>query len=192
MYRFPAIILSITKIRDNNTRIVLLSREYGKITGWWNKKNITGIDIGDISEVLISRDGTKNTIKNVDIKIHGWNKWWNYERIIGFLETMHITNKMSLDSHEAHSLYDDIYECISLGSRQDMTPAHYTIFQMRILKSLGSMDRSILWDDIILKYIYDNISHTPLERILSSSNIKIDHINKIQQINLHSLYMLER
>lgn len=74
MYRFPAIILSITRIRDNNTRIVLLSREYGKITGWWNKKNITGIDIGDIAEVLISREGTKNTIKNVDIKIHAWNK----------------------------------------------------------------------------------------------------------------------
>ncbi len=192
MYRFPAIILSITKIRDNNTRIVLLSREYGKITGWWNKKNITGIDIGDIVEVLISREGTKNTIKNIDIKIHAWNKWWNYERIIGFLETMHIANKMSLDGHESQSLYDDMYECISLGSRQDMTHAQYTIFQMRILKSLGSMDRSILWDDTILMYIYDNISHTPLERILSASNIKRDHINKIQQINLHSLYMLER
>jgi hypothetical protein len=45
LYKFRAIILNINKIRDNNTRIVMLSAEYGKITGWWNKKNITGIDL---------------------------------------------------------------------------------------------------------------------------------------------------
>jgi hypothetical protein len=73
-----------------------------------------------------------------------------------------------------------------------MNAGHHTVFQMRILKSLGSMDRSILGDDPILGYIYDHIAHTPLERILSSSNMRIEHINQIQQANLHSLYMLER
>ena len=72
-----------------------------------------------------------------------------------------------------------------------MSLGHHTIFQMRILKSLGSMDRAILGDDPILRYIYDHISHTPLERILSSSNVRSEHIDKIQQANLHSLYMLE-
>ena len=47
----------------------MISKEYGKITGWWNKKNITGIDIGDIVEVLISRENTKNTIKSIDILV---------------------------------------------------------------------------------------------------------------------------
>ena len=73
-----------------------------------------------------------------------------------------------------------------------MSLGHHTVFQMRILKSLGSMDKSILGDDPILRYIYDNISHTSLERILSSSNVKTEHIEKIQQANLYSLYMLER
>jgi hypothetical protein len=45
VYKVQAVILSITRIRDNQTRIVMISREYGKITGWWNKKNITGIDL---------------------------------------------------------------------------------------------------------------------------------------------------
>ncbi len=45
VYRLQAIILTITRIRDNQTRIVMISREYGKITGWWHKKNITGIDL---------------------------------------------------------------------------------------------------------------------------------------------------
>ncbi len=63
---------------------------------------------------------------------------------------------------------------------------------MRILKALGSMDPEIFEDDIILRYIYEHISHTPLERVLSASNVKNDHITKIQKINLHSIYMLER
>ncbi len=54
------------------------------------------------------------------------------------------------------------------------------------------MDREILGEDPILRYIYDHISHTPLERILSSTNVREEHITQIQKINLHSLYMLER
>jgi hypothetical protein len=170
----------------------MISREYGKITGWWNKKNITGIDLWDIVEVLISRDGSKNTIKSVDILTPGWSKNWSYARIIAFLDTLNIVNKMSIEGNECRSLYGDTEKLITYGRSQDMNPWHHVVFQMRILKTLGSMDRGMLWDDPILIYIYDHISHTPLERILSFSNVRIEHIAKIQQINLHSLYMLER
>ena len=95
MYKTNAVILSISRIRDNQTRIVMISQEYGKITGWWNKKNISGIDLGDIIEVLVSRDGGKNQVKNIDIKTPGWSRNWNYVRIVAFLETLHIVNKMS-------------------------------------------------------------------------------------------------
>ena len=97
VYKIRAVILSITRIRDNQTRIVMISQEYGKITGWWNKKNISGIDLGDIIEVLISRDGSKNQIKNIDIKTPGWSRNWDYVRIVAFLETLRIVNKMSIE-----------------------------------------------------------------------------------------------
>ena len=95
MYKTNAVILSISRIRDNQTRIVMISQEYGKITGWWSKKNISGIDLGDIIEVLISRDGGKNLVKNIDIKTPGWSRTWNYVRIVAFLETLRIVNQMS-------------------------------------------------------------------------------------------------
>lgn len=170
----------------------MVSREYGKITGWWNKKNITGIDLGDIIEVLISRDGGKNQIKNVDIKTPGWGRTWSYVRILAFLETLRIIGKISIEWMECRWLYEDIAEFIKYGKTEDINNWHHTIFQMRLLKSLGSMDREMLSNDPILKYIYDNISHAPLSRILSSINIKTEHISQIHQINLHSLYMLER
>lgn len=79
---------------------------------------------------------------------------------------------------------------ITYGLKNSIQQSHFTIFQMRMLKSLGSMDPEILGNDPILQYIYNNITQTPLERILSA-NIKNIQINKIEQINLHSLYILQ-
>ncbi len=170
----------------------MITPEYGKITGWWNKKNITGIDLWDVVEVLLSRDTHKNTIKNMEVTVSWWNRNWDYLRIVSFLETLRIITKISVDGHECRSLYDDTYLFIAYGHRASMNVYHYSIFQMRILKALGSMDPAVLWDDSIMHSIYEHISHTPLERILSSSKIKWEHITKIQQINLHSIYMLDR
>mgnify|MGYP006051565439 CR=1 FL=1 len=191
MYRFRAIILNITRIRDNNTRIVMLTREYWKITWWWSKKNITGIDLWDVVEVLISRDENKNTIKNVDFVTSWWNKNWNYSQIFSFLKTLHIINQISIDNHECFQLFDDTYFLIRYGIKNVLNSDQYTIFQMRVLKSLWSMNPDILGNDPILQYIYKNITHSPLERVLSA-NIKNNHINIIEQANLNSLYTLKQ
>lgn len=191
MYRFRAIILNITRIRDNNTRIVMLTREYWKITWWWSKKNITGIDLWDVVEVLISRDENKNTIKNVDFVTSWWNKNWNYSQIFSFLKTLHIINQISIDNHECFQLFDDTYFLIRYGIKNILNSDQYTIFQMRVLKSLWSMNPDILGNDPILQYIYKNITHSPLERVLSA-NIKNNHINIIEQANLNSIYTLKQ
>lgn len=170
----------------------MISSEYGKITGWWNKKNITGIDLWDIIEVLVSRENNKNSIKNIEVITSWWNKDWDYIRILWFLETLHVISKISKDWDDCSLLYADTELFIEYWNRETIQPHHYSIFQMRILKALGSMDPELIWDDAILRYIYQHISHTPLERILWSSNIKSNHIIKIQQINFHSIYMLEK
>ena len=170
----------------------MISSEYWKITGWWNKKNITGIDLWDIVEGLISRESSRNTIKGVDLLTSWWNKNWDYSKILSFLEILHLVNKISKDWSDCGSLFADTSFFIEYWNREILKPYHYSIFQMRILKSLGTMDPEIIWDDAILRYIYQHISHTPLERILWSSNIKNNHITKIQQINFHSIYMLEK
>lgn len=191
MYRFRAIILNITRIRDNSTRIVMMTREYWKITGWWNKKNITGIDLWDVIEVIISREGTKNSIKNLDLVTSWWNRDWNYLQISYFLKTLKTISQISIEGQECTVLYDDTYFLIRYGLKNPMTQCHYSIFQMRILKSLGSMNPELFANDPVLNYIYNNISTTPLERILSA-NIKNIHIETIEQINLNSIYTLER
>jgi hypothetical protein len=169
----------------------MLTREYWKITWWWSKKNITGIDLWDVVEVLISRDKNKNTIKNVDFVTSWWNKNWNYSQIFSFLKTLHIINQISIDNHECFQLFDDTYFLIRYGIKNVLNSDQYTIFQMRVLKSLWSMNPDILGNDPILQYIYKNITHSPLERVLSA-NIKNNHINIIEQANLNSIYTLKQ
>ena len=53
------------------------------------------------------------------------------------------------------------------------------------------MNPDILGNDPILQYIYKNITHSPLERVLSA-NIKNNHINIIEQANLNSIYTLKQ
>jgi hypothetical protein len=108
------------------------------------------------------------------------------------METLHILNKVSIDGMDCKKLYEDITFFIKYGIDKEMSLFHYVAFQMRILKSLGSMDPNMFSGDPILEYIYNNISHTPLERIFGSKNIKIDQIEKLQKINLHSIYMLHQ
>ena len=170
----------------------MLSAEYGKITGWWNKKNITGIDLWDIVEVCIFRDNNKNTIKQLEPICSWWNKEWEYTQIHNFLETLNLANKITIDGSDSVHLYNDLVFLIEYGNKKQLSIEHFTIFQMRILKNLWSMNPEMFQDDPILTYIYEHISHSPLERILSASNIKFDQIEKIKKINLHSIYLLQQ
>lgn len=192
LYRFRAIILNINKIRDNNTRIVFISSEYGKITGWWNKKDITGIDIWDIVEILLTRENSKNIIKNIELKIPGWDKSWNYNRIYSFLETLHLIWKITIDETDAPKIYADLSYLITHGTNLELDMWKYSLFQMRILKNLWSMNPEMCMDDPILQYIYENISSASIEKIMTSSNIRESQIEKIKKINLHSIYLLNQ
>ena len=165
----------------------MISRDYGKISGWWSKKNISGIDIWDVVEVVLSRDGNKNTIKNIDIQIPSWSREWSYIRIIAFLESIKIISNITREWVECRSLYDDTLLYISYGRDGIMDIGQDTVFQMRILKSLGSMDREALGWDPVLGYIYDHITETPLRRIFGQMKIKKEHIDIIKQVNLCSL-----
>jgi hypothetical protein len=61
---------------------------------------------------------------------------------------------------------------------------------MRILKSLGVMNEERFIGDNVLRYIYENISHTPLERVLLASPLKMEHLAEIRMANMQSLEML--
>ena len=110
MYTFNAIILEKNVIREKHIRIIVLSKEYGKITLWYYKQ-LTGVDIGDIARFVVKRDKSINIIKNIDTKKHLLGNKWNYETLIHFLELLKILKVCTMEDSNIPHIYND-YENI--------------------------------------------------------------------------------
>lgn len=65
MYTLNAIILETYPIHERRHRMIILTREYGKITGWYTG-SLHSVDIGDIVSVGISRKEGINHIKWIE------------------------------------------------------------------------------------------------------------------------------
>jgi hypothetical protein len=87
VFKTEAIILSIDTIRDNNIRIVVLTKEYGKISCWYKKKQFPH-DIGDITFLTIERTAATNTIKYTESIMSPREESWSYSKITTFLESL--------------------------------------------------------------------------------------------------------
>ena len=106
MYTFDAIILEKQIIREKNIRIIVLSKDYGKITLWY-KKQLTGIDIGDIARVVVKRNNSVNTLKSIDGKLHLIHKNWTYETLVAFLGILKILKNCTADSDISPQIFTD-------------------------------------------------------------------------------------
>lgn len=57
------------------------------------------------------------------------------------------------------------------------------LIQMRIFKLLGSLNPDFFQEDSVLRYMYQKITETPLERILNSQPLKSHHKKIIEKSN---------
>ena len=116
MFRTHAIVLYIQKIRDNQKRIILFSRDYGKIT-CWSKKNVLP-DIGNIVSVVIERRGNENHIKTIDTIDSLGDTFENYEQVYNFLTLIETLYRLLPDALEHRNIYDDILELVQCMSQR--------------------------------------------------------------------------
>lgn len=191
MYRIKAIILNITHFPNGQIRFILLTQDYGKITAWWKKRTLFGVDMGDIVEVIISRKTQKNTIKSLDVILSWWPKGISYKTAYAFLDTLRIIDEVTMPNEECKDIYDDTHGLIFIAHSSILCVEQYSIFQMRILRRIGSMDGHFFTSCPILKYVYNNISHVPLSKVVHTKKLESHQIRAIQKANLHSLYLLK-
>lgn len=185
MYTFDIIILEKNIIREKQIRIVALSKEYGKITLWY-KKQLTGVDIGDIARVVVRRDNSVNHIKTIDTKLFLLNKKWTYDSLFAFLSLLK-TLKFCIPNEDISSQIFVDYENTLRNMTESISLDACNLLQMRIFKNLGSLNPEFFQRDAILRYIYNNISETPLERILRAQPLRDEHRAIIEKSNLFSL-----
>lgn len=187
MYTFDAIILDIFHIQDKKYRLILFSREFGRISAWWYK-SLSGVDIGDIAQIVIERKETINRIKSIHTRHFLIQKEWTYESLFQFLHTLSVLKNCIHDGESYPRIFDDYAHIVKTLSC--LSQNQCLLFEMRILRQLGYLDPSFYQHDSILAYIYQNINSSPLQKILQAKPLKAEHAHIIHTSHLHALSFL--
>lgn len=106
MYTFNAIILDKQVLREKHIRIVVLTQEYGRITLWY-KKQLSGVDIGDIARIVVKRENSINIAKSIETKFYLIQKKWNYETLVHFLDVVKTLKICTADQDASPALFQD-------------------------------------------------------------------------------------
>jgi hypothetical protein len=190
VFTSEAIILRTQKIRDTQIRVLVFTREYGRISCWFKKREFPH-DIGDIVSVNIDRIGKENMLKKVECRktIHGNS--WQYTTIIPFLEILRIFYELLPDSVPHTAIFDDYLWLVDrLRSGDALSLFHYILFQFRILKILGYIDHSGLQGDPRMSYIHDNITTVSIRKLLETTSLRPGERELLQKMNWEALYRL--
>lgn len=188
MFKTEAIILSIYRIHDGNTRIVLLSKEYGKISCWYKKRQFLH-DIWDIIFLTIERTGSINILKYSESIASPREESWNYNKITLFLESLALMYTLIPDMSPYGTIFQDYrWLLLHMSTRTSLEEHHYILFQFRILRTLWYIGDDTFQSSAVWRYIYENILHTPLENLLSSKKLKEGDENTIKWANREAIY----
>lgn len=178
MFRSNAIIIHKQKIRDGQTRIILFTRDFGRVTGW--EKKPQSPDVWSIVEVSIERNWSQNTIKNFDIRTSISQEFWKYEEALWFLYILQTLYDLLPESSPHTSIFDDVTDMIKMLSTQVGKLQLFLLIHMRILKKLWSLRDELFLYDKILNYIYINIDSKNIQSILNSKPLEESSLQSIQ------------
>jgi hypothetical protein len=73
----------------------------------------------------------------------------------------------------------------SIGELQEH---HYLLFQFRILRTLGYIGSENFRDMPVALYIFENILTTPLMKLLTAKELKVEDVNKIELSNREAIH----
>ena len=180
VFKITWIILLTQKIRDNNFRIILLTREYWKIS-CWHKTKWLPYDLWDIVHASIERNWVINHFKQLErIESLGWMTW-SYASIIEFLWLLSLLHEFLADGMSYPSLFDDygsLFWYIKWGGHTEVH--HFLLLKIRTLKTLWVLNPNDINSTPVLRYIYHNIRSSPIHKIVTSKPLDIADLTTLQ------------
>lgn len=199
MFRSQVIVLYIQKIRDDRTRLILFSKEYGKITCWSKKQVLT--DIGNIANILVERKWWENQLKSIDTIGSLDAILGSYDEVRHFLDILWALYKLLPESAEQRSLYDDIYWLIRIFPSRKSLDIDANIFSIwniqlfilihiRILKKLWFLNQWLFEESDILKYVYEHIEKKMIQEIALAKSLEHTLIESLKKIISQTHYSL--
>ncbi len=188
VFKTEAIILSIHSVRDSNIRIVCLTRDYGKISVWYKRRQFPH-DIGDIVFMTIDRQWPLNIAKYTESLMSPRETSWNYKKIYIFLENIHLMSTLIPEESPYAKIFQDYKWLLThMESIGELQEHHYLLFQFRILRTLGYIGSENFRDMPVALYIFENILTTPLMKLLTAKELKVEDVNKIELSNREAIH----
>ncbi len=188
MFKSHAIILHKQKIRDGQTRVILFTRDFWRVTGW--EKKSYSPDIWSIVEVSIERISGQNKIKNFDIKTSLSQENWNYDETIWFLHILQTLYDLLPESSPHVSIFDDFSLMIEEINWNVWKMQLFLLTHIRILKKLWTLKDELFSYDKVLYYIYVNIDLKNINTIFRSKTLEINYLNCIRKSILEARHFI--
>lgn len=185
MFRTKAIVIRKQKIRDRSIRLCFLTEEYGKIYGWYKKKDCP-IDIGSLCDIIIERKESTNIIHTIEWCWSPLQVSWKYKELFSYLEIVSILGFLSSENTPEKSIIDD-YKAMTKSIDGHDTEKKLTLFLCRFMKKSGILSEALFWSSYELEKIYTYIDISPIDRVLYSEKVEHTLIPLIQTSLRHSL-----
>ncbi len=197
MYRTQWVILYKQKIRDNQNRIIIFTREFWKVT-CWSKKTIQS-DIGSIASILIDRKNGMNMLHSIETISSLESIFSTYDEIITFLSVITSLYTLLPESMEHRSIYDDMIRSIEVFTRTIWDHSHteevrvwiiqfFILLHIRILKKLWFLRDELFHISDVLRYIYIQIDIKNIHQISLGKNLPDHCLGKLREIIVHTLH----
>lgn len=182
MFKTTWIVLLAQKIRDNTYRVVLLTRDYGKISCWHKVKTCT-YGTGDIISIWIEREWSVNKLKSLErVDSPLWKKW-KFIEIMNVLSLICLIDEVIPDSMPQPSVFDDYRNLIEIIKSETayFDSDRALLIQIRILQTLWIFHIYHKEESPMLRYIYNNLRTTSIEKIFQWNGIDEDTCHILQK-----------
>ena len=188
-YTVHALVLAKYEIRDREKSYTLLTREYGKITGFYKEpKAWANADIGSLIEVLIETKLSSNTLKTIQPITGVSTEFLKYENVHEYLLIIEGLRRQIPDG-AGEWVYEEFMILFSLNQVKDeLYATHFSHLLFLLKLRLLSHFQGIWWSVII-----DNPLISKLDRLASTHTLnellRIQGIPQIAKTQIHTLFL---
>jgi hypothetical protein len=84
--------------------------------------------------------------------------------------------------------YRELVQCIR-SSKGTLGISHYLLFQFRLLRILGMIDRRDCETSRTLEYIHDHAHTVGLSRLLASRHLSLIDTSSLERANMRAIYL---
>lgn len=165
MFQTPAIVLHTQRIRDQQARVILFTREFWRITTWHKKRSLP--DTGSSIVASIERNWWENILSSYDTMKTLLLDTLSYERIVSFLALLKDLYTLLPEGMIQLWIYEDI-DLLIKKWLHTVSDDGLLLSQFRMIKKLGYIWEDSSWWDEVSVYIHKNISMKSMESILST------------------------